>query len=178
MFINPQTAIKEGWITTRDGYSPIVEDLKHSECQIQQNGIDLRIDNIQMITGGSEDTEGIVIGHTKKVLPKYTDPPFENNFFSINPGYAYAFDCMEYINVPEKIAAMIFVRSTLNRIGAFVTSGLWDSGFHGALGGVLRSMSYFKLEKGTRICQVVFVEADSFREYDGIYKGQQDQRAK
>ena len=76
-----------------------------------------------------------------------------------------------HVTVPAGVACMIFPRSTLVRNGLFVSTGLYDQGFSGTIGGTLHIRnSLTRIAKGTRIGQIVFVTAqDSKLLYAGGY---------
>jgi deoxycytidine triphosphate deaminase len=74
------------------------------------------------------------------------------------------------IRVGEGEAGWVITRSTFNRNGLFLTSGLYDSGYHGAMAGVLHVMvGPARIKKGTRIGQYLSFEAESLAMYDGDY---------
>ncbi len=86
-------------------------------------------------------------------------------------GRVYVFDAMEYIQVPDNVVALSLIhRSTFNRRGTIVESGVWDSGFEGMVGGSFRPLTNITIQRGTRVCQILFAEADAFRPYEGEYK--------
>ena len=43
-----------------------------------------------------------------------------------------------FVTVPAGLAAFLIVRSTLNRNGIFITSGLYDQGFSNNIGFVMQ----------------------------------------
>ena len=72
--------------------------------------------------------------------------------------------------MPTGYAGWLIARSTLNRNGIFITSGLYDSGFENFIGGVMHVRGGpARIEKGARIAQFIFVEAETVRLYDGEY---------
>jgi deoxycytidine triphosphate deaminase len=76
-----------------------------------------------------------------------------------------------YVSVPEKVAGDLIIRSTLNRCGLALNSGLWDSGFKGNLGAIIynRTSGQFRLMPHTRVCQLKFIMSDSSGMYAGGY---------
>jgi deoxycytidine triphosphate deaminase len=73
-----------------------------------------------------------------------------------------------YVEVPAGVAAKLIIRSTLNRNGIFLTSGLYDAGFKGNLGFVLHNRAgEAYLAPGTRVGQIEFYKSDS----EGLYLG-------
>jgi deoxycytidine triphosphate deaminase len=86
------------------------------------------------------------------------------------PGKSYDVTSDIYVEVPEGMAAIIVGRSTGNRNGIIVTSGLYDSGFKGHIGCVIHvNVGMVFLAKGTFIGQIIFMDADSAKMYAGGY---------
>lgn len=179
MFINPEIAIKEKWIVQAEGCPPLELDHKKPGYQIQQNGIDIRVNIIKQVGSGG------VVGKDFKTNPEYLDVPIHQdvmvnkelvplpNSYDLHAFSVYVFDAMEYIKVPNNIVVLPLIqRSSFNRRGTIIESGVWDSGFEGTIGGSIRPMSNIVIQKGTRICQVLFAEADAFRTYEGEYQYQ------
>ncbi len=74
------------------------------------------------------------------------------------------------IRVGEGEAGWVITRSTLNRNGCYITSGLYDSGYHGVMAGVLHiTIGDVRIKKGTRIGQYISFEAEALKLYDGDY---------
>jgi deoxycytidine triphosphate deaminase len=75
-----------------------------------------------------------------------------------------------YVEVPEGMSAFIVGRSTGNRNGIVITSGLYDSGYKGHIGCTLHNhCGDTYLEEGTFIGQIVFMESDTAKLYAGGY---------
>ena len=76
----------------------------------------------------------------------------------------------EEVNIPEDMFALVWSRSTFNRNGVIVRGCVLDSGYRGIPCFSVYNFSgnELHLPKGTRICQILFFNADSA----GIYKGQ------
>lgn len=161
MIVNPKKIIEIGAVT---GIG--------SDKQIQQNGIDLRIDKLYRVRGSA------YLGENFKTMPAFDEvnPRYKADqdawVFDLASGQSYGFDTVEGIKVPENMMALIVTRSTLNRVGARITSGVWDSGFESAnIGGLITSQSIpIFLEKNSRVCQIIFYEADAASLYSGQYQ--------
>lgn len=177
MFISPQVAIEKGWIKRSDGK-------EISAAYIQPNAIDFTIDRAFLATGVVEfkAIDVIVDGELKtlKQFPEFVelqasedaDPKFAGGpMFLVNPQSSIDFLSDFYVDIPEGVAALLIVRSTFNRGGNFVTSGLYDSGFKGNIGAALHNngSSNAFVGKGTRIGQIIFVSSDSVGMYAGGY---------
>lgn len=181
MFISPKVAIENGWIKRADG-APIATDF------IQPNAIDFTIDRVfQVVTNGPsarpfKAADVVVDGALKTVkeFPVYaeltavedTDPKFDRvPLWTLAPRSSFDFLSDFYVEVPEGVAALLIVRSTFNRAGVFVTSGLYDSGYKGNIGAALHNNGHVDayVGKGVRVGQIAFVRSDSVGTYAGGY---------
>lgn len=160
MFINPRHAIQEGWVAFPEWMS---EDFKQ-KC-IQPNALDFTVDAIYHIM---EDRFQISES-SKTMRTQYPLEPHEGNFV-IGKG---CYDAMSdfYVTVPEGVAAHLITRSTFNRNGLFIQSGLYDSGFKGNCGFVIYNMGgVAHIAPHTRIGQLIFTTSeDSGKLYAGGY---------
>ena len=95
--------------------------------------------------------------------------PDSEGFYFLDPGH-YEVVMENIINVGESEAGWVITRSTLNRNGCFITSGLYDSGYHGVMAGVMHvTVGPAKIKKGTRIGQYLSFNAEALTMYDGSY---------
>ena len=136
------------------------------KAQVQPNAVDLRIDKVFRILPTdffiSEDKK-----QHRKTEQVYPDVTLE---YYLEPGQSYQFDCKEQINIPAGYAGWLIARSTLNRNGIFITSGLYDSGFNNTIGGVMHVRGGpARIQKGTRVAQFIYAEAETVNMYDGDY---------
>lgn len=70
----------------------------------------------------------------------------------------------------QLFAGYLITRSSLNRNGIFIQSGLYDSNFYGYVGCTLYNLGgRIKIRKNTRIAQFILVQAESTSEYKGSY---------
>lgn len=165
MFINPKTAIEKGWIT----------GLTNPEKQIQPNAIDFTADKAFKIV----DSTFYVSDSHKEMRGSYSVTPdptyFEAELRSswiISGGDMLDFLSDVYVSVPEGVAAQLVIRSTLARNGLQLVSGLYDSGFEGHIGFLLHNRHQCEavIAQGTRVGQIIFMQADSSGVYEGSYK--------
>ena len=93
--------------------------------------------------------------------------PDEKDWWSLDNG-VYEIVMENIVSVEEGYAGFVITRSTLNRNGVFITSGLYDSGYHGVMAGALhvRGGKTF-IKKGTRVGQFIMFEAETLSLYDG-----------
>jgi deoxycytidine triphosphate deaminase len=170
MYINPKIAIQEGWIT----------GIVNEEKQVQPNAIDFTVDKAFTINEtdfyltedfkgmrGSSELEPRLFGYDDPDSPQDTRL---NGWRILGEGML---DCLSnmYVNIPEGVAAVLVPRSTLVRNGLFTQNGLYDSGFQGHIGTVIHNRSKWPayLGVGTRIGQIIFVEAGTASMYSGSY---------
>lgn len=132
---------------------------------VQPNAVDLRlgkvfkikdnvftIDEEQKLHRGSEEFE-----------------PWEDGYYYLLPG-SYEVIMENEIHVGEGEAGFVITRSTLNRNGCFLTSGLYDTGYAGVMAGVLHvNVGLMRIKPGTRIGQYLNWKAEALSSYDGDY---------
>ena len=134
---------------------------------IQPNAVDLNIDRVWEI-----GTDEFYIGIDKKQHRKDTKEIFQDSTgeWLLEAGKKYQFDTSHWVAIPEGFAGWLIPRSTLNRNGISITSGLYDSGFQNYVGAVMHIGSgNARIQKGTRVAQFVYCEAETDRMYDGDY---------
>lgn len=135
------------------------------EEDIQPNAVDLRLGKVFKILPNEFEISNDHKKHrgTEELVPD------AEGYFTLYPG-SYEVVMENIISVGEGEAGWVITRSTLNRNGCFITSGLYDSGYHGVMAGVLHvSVGTAKIKKGTRIGQYLSFDAESLRMYDGDY---------
>jgi deoxycytidine triphosphate deaminase len=85
------------------------------------------------------------------------------------PG-TYEIVMQNIITVGEGEAGWVITRSTLNRNGVFITSGLYDSGYHGVMAGALHvTGGPMRIKSGTRVGQFLLFKSQTLKMYDGDY---------
>jgi len=162
MLINPETAIQNGWIT-------------HPECDTMDdwterkflgtNAIDFTIDDLHSIDAHTE----FVISNDAKTMRGGSEQ-FVNSslYWTLNANTSYDGMSDMHVNVPEGVACELIIRSSFNRNGIFLTAGVFDSGYSGAIGFALHNMSGLaSIRRGTRIGQIKFIQSNS----NGVYAG-------
>jgi len=159
MFINPLTAIEQGWITGT-----------FSDKNIQPNAIDFTLDKLFTI----DHENAFILSEDDKYMRGGEEIEAEHDeedglhYWPIDIRTSYDGMSSMYVKLPEGVACMLIVRSTLNRNGIFITSGLYDSGYEGHIGFALHNISGpAKIATGTRVGQIMFIPSDSAKMYDG-----------
>ena len=136
------------------------------EGDSQPNAVDLRLDKVFKI---KQEAFEISNDHKKHRGTEYELNTNSEGYFFLEPGH-YEVVMENIINVGENEAGWVITRSTLNRNGLFLTSGLYDSGYHGVMAGVLHvTIGPARIKKGTRIGQYLSFDAESLSTYDGDY---------
>lgn len=171
MVINPKIAIQEKWITFPESFS---EEFIN-KC-IQPNGIDFTLDSLYMVDSFTPAYISEASREFKKTAPVFSTIMGDGKeMFSLNQYMCYDFMSNIKVNIPSGVMAKLDVRSTLNRVGVGLTSGIYDTGFNGNIAGHLRPFAgQVFIEPGTRIGQIVFYAAVESSSYSGIYNNQDD----
>lgn len=156
MFIKPTVAIDNGWIKG-----------KFTDDNVQPNAIDFTLDKLFTIN----HNESFFISNTTKLMrggyEVMPDPCFPDYWMLAEKS---SYDAMSdfYVEVPEGVACMLIIRSSFNRNGIFLTSGLYDSGYKGHIGFAIHNNSGAAyIAPGTRIGQIIFVQSESAKVYAG-----------
>lgn len=161
MLISPKTAFESGWIK-HSKYATYEE--WEAASLIGPNAIDFTIDDLFSI---SEDKPFIISEESKTMRGGDKVLPVEG-YWELNGHTAYDGLSSIYVDLPEGIACELIIRSTFNRNGVFLTSGLYDSGYKGSIGfGIHNRSGKAFIAPGTRIGQIKFVSSDK----GGLYKG-------
>ena len=130
----------------------------------QPNAVDLRLDRVFIIhkntfTISEEDKK-----HRGTIELQPVD-----DWWQLMPGH-YEIVMENIIKVGQGEAGWVITRSTLNRNGVYLTSGLYDSGYHGVMAGVMHvTIGTMRIKRGTRIGQYISFDAESLSKYEGSY---------
>lgn len=164
--VNPGNIIDRGIIT----------DIGSKE-QIQQVGIDIRVNKIFEVVGEATiSKQSRVLPAYRELLPtkiltarKNEEPIVMEECWRLNPGY-YLWEGFEKVNLPSDVMALLIHRSTLMRSGINIVSAIWDPGFSGPTGSNLNVLMPIKIERGAKLAQMYFLKAEAYSLYEGIYK--------
>ena len=137
-----------------------------TENQVQPNAIDLRLERVFAFY---DNDVFVITEENKRHARKVELAPDESGMWHLQPGsYEVQFEGIVKIGSDE--AGWVITRSTLNRNGVFITSGLYDSGYEGAMAGALHvNAIQTKIKKGTRVGQFILMKAQALHEYNGSY---------
>lgn len=158
--INPYTLFKRGCI------------IKGEEYCLAQNGYDLRLRIVYEAAQNLNcaltiNNKGIKNNAYVLIKPNYGKD--KHLYYFLKRNTPYVIETIEKVNIPKNVVGMIFSRSTFNRNGIIVRGTLFDSGFRGQPSLAIYPFQNVKISKGTRIAQIVFVEAKSYKLYKGRY---------
>lgn len=135
------------------------------EGDVQPNAVDLRLGKVFKIN----DDLFQVSNDEKRHRGAEEMKPDHLGYYTLVPGH-YEVVMENIINVGENEAGWVITRSTLNRNGCFLTSGLYDTGYHGVMAGVLHvTIAVARIRQGTRIGQYLSFNAEALHSYDGSY---------
>lgn len=135
------------------------------EGDVQPNAVDLRLGKVFRIK------EALFQVSNEDKLHRGTEEmkPDHLGYYTLEPG-SYEVVMENIIRVGEGEAGWVITRSTLNRNGCFLTSGLYDTGYHGVMAGVLHvNIGTTRIKQGTRIGQYLSFNAEALHSYDGSY---------
>ena len=145
------------------------------EGDVQPNAVDLRLGKVFKI---KEELFEISNDHKKHRGTEYEVQPDEDGYFYLVPGH-YEVVMDNIIHVGEGEAGWVITRSTFNRNGLFLTSGLYDSLYAGTMAGVLHvTIGDARIKKGTRIGQYLSFDAEMLHGYNGSYGFDKDGKPK
>ena len=132
---------------------------------VQPNAVDLRVGKIFTVTSNTFTIDEDQKQH-RGSEPVDVDV---DGYYNLGPGH-YEVIMENEISVGDGEAGFVITRSTLNRNGVFLTSGLYDTGYAGVMAGVMHvNCGPMKIKPGTRIGQYLSWEAESLSSYDGDY---------
>ena len=137
---------------------------RFTKDQVQPNAIDLRVESIH-----GKNNKPFAIDEDEKLHRGIAPCPMKDDYYLLDNG-VYEIIMEGIITIGPNEAGYLITRSTLNRNGLFITSGLYDSGYSGVMAGVLHvSGGLASIKKGTRVAQFLLFKAESIKQYDGDY---------
>lgn len=135
------------------------------EGDVQPNAVDLRLGKVLMIRPST-----FTITEDEKIHRGAAELQPDNNGYFVLPQGSYEVVMENIIEVGEGEAGWVITRSTLNRNGVHLTSGLYDSGYRGVMAATMHvNAGPMRIKKGTRIGQYLSFNSESLHMYDGSY---------
>lgn len=173
MLIDPREAIENGWIKHPE--CDTIEDWE-SKSFLSPNAIDFTVDSVRAV---HKHHVFQINEKTKKHRSSHLLNPVvvrdDINHWNLDVGIYDGVSDM-YVTLPEGITATLIIRSTLNRNGVFLKSGLYDSGFKGNIGFVIYNFfGVTLLGEHTRVGQIIFEPSSSNKLYKGGYNTEEGQ---
>jgi dUTP pyrophosphatase len=155
---------------------PLVRELADPDRQVQPHGIDLRLESVWRFAGpgllGCDAAPGSA-SRPDRLVPEREPLPFdEAGALTLAPG-AYLVRFVEIVCLPLDLMALARPRSTLLRCGATLHTAVWDAGYEGRSEALLvvANPHGLRLERGARICQMIFLPLDAAGDsYAGVYQ--------
>lgn len=136
------------------------------EMDIQPNAIDLRLDKLFKFTSPGPFTLSADDAKHHRAIEEVE--PQSGGWFSL-PAGTYQIVMQNTVSIGPDEAGWVITRSSLNRNGIFITSGLYDSGYNGVMAGALHATCPFVIQRGARVGQFLLFKAESLKQYDGSY---------
>lgn len=146
----------------------LIDNIQDLNTQLQPNGFDLTVANVQVFRNAGELTE-----HGKE-LPRTIDVPLnDGRMWYLRKG-AYFITFNEIVSLPENVMAFGRPRSTLLRSGVAIHTAVWDAGYCGQSSSLLEVYNDdgFHLGRNARVLQLVFSTLDTAvaQGYSGSYQ--------
>ena len=135
------------------------------EGDVQPNAVDLRLGKVLAMAAST-----FVISEESKVHRGTGEvQPTDGGWWTLAPG-SYEVVMENIITVGPDEAGWVITRSTLNRNGVFLTSGLYDSGYNGVMAGCMHvNGGPLHIKRGTRIGQLLLFKSEALSMYNGSY---------
>lgn len=135
------------------------------DADVQPNAVDLRLGKVLNISAND-----FIIDEDQKQHRGATEMDvWIDGYYYLEPG-TYEVVMQNIIEVGDGEAGWVITRSTLNRNGVFLTSGLYDTGYKGMMAAAMHvTCGRMKIKPGTRIGQYLCFDAEALHHYDGSY---------
>jgi deoxycytidine triphosphate deaminase len=159
-----------------------------SDSSYQINGIDVTCDRLFRLTTNSNTVIPLdgktthtnqmeILTHHQHTLNDNTRASAltkDDHWHLVGNVVAYPFMSDIEVEIPDGFCGWLITRSSLNRNGVIVQSGLYDAGFKGNIAGTLYKFNNntVSLERGCRVAQFILAKAESRGLYNGQYQKQ------
>ena len=147
--------------------TPVVNGLRTSE-QLQPNGIDFTVERVWEVASRGRIGEG----NTRELPERREVTPDSSGFFLLQPG-CYVVSLHETLAMTDSLMAIGQPRSSLLRMGAGVTTAVFDAGYRGRPEVLLTVSNPYGLSIHSlaAICQLIFLPlAMPAEPYSGYYQ--------
>ncbi|MDY6966153.1 MAG: deoxyuridine 5'-triphosphate nucleotidohydrolase [Halobacteriota archaeon] len=149
----------------------LVENLIDPDKQLQVNGIDLSVSQIEVF----EDCGRIAFDNSERVISSSRRLDFNDEGWIHLPEGCYKVIFNEVVDIPRDMCAIGKPRSSLLRSGCTVASAVWDAGYKGRSESLLivKNRYGIHLKRDACILQLVFLRTTPVGEgYDGVYQNE------
>ncbi|MBW3633111.1 MAG: deoxyuridine 5'-triphosphate nucleotidohydrolase [Chloroflexi bacterium] len=154
------------------GARPLVSAYLSLEDQLQPNGFDLTVAEVGRFAGGG------VMGRSNaiRLLPDVRPLEFDGTGWLDLPAGPYQVVFNEIVDLSNDLMALGRPRSSLCRMGATISTAVWDAGYVGRSTALLivENPAGIRIEQSARLLQLVFftLNTPTARGYDGAYQGE------
>ena len=154
------------------GSPPLVEDYLSLEEQLQPNGFDLTLWEVNRLLS----TGSMGAGQEQREIPDTETLAFQtDNWIHLDPG-PYRITFTEIVNLPLDLMALGRPRSSLLRSGVSVHTAVWDAGYRGRSQALLvvHHRHGYRLQQGARLLQLLFFRLPRpvSQGYQGRFQGE------
>ena len=151
---------------------PLVRDFSDLDSQVQPNGFDLTLAQVQRYAGVGT----IGIDNASRVLPPLEPVEADPDGFVLLQMGPYHVTYAETVCLPRDLMALGRPRSSLTRSGVAIHTAVWDAGYAGRSTSLLvvDNPDGFRVQIGARVAQLIFIRLSEPDEtgYQGIYQGE------
>lgn len=161
-----------------DEERPLISDWLDLDSQLQPNGFDLTLRDIQLFRGKG----GIGASSADRTLPDLAPlSSDERGWFALAPGIYHVLN-NEVVDIPPHLMALGRPRSSLGRSGVTIHTAVWDAGYRGRSTSLLSVLNPegFRVQRDARVMQLVFfrLAAATKSGYRGRYQDENIDGAK
>ena len=153
---------------------PLLSEVADVATQVQPHGVDLRLERVWRFASAGGIGRDAPAG-ADRALSAREEVAFDAAGAVHLPPGAYLVRFVEVVHLPTDLMALARPRSTLLRCGAALHTAVWDAGYQGRSEALLvvSNENGLRLERGARICQLVFFPLDApGAAYAGTYQGE------
>ena len=163
---------REELLALIQGAHPLVSAYCSLEDQLQPNGFDLTVSEVGTFAGGGS----VGRSNASRFLPDVRPLEFDSTGWLELPAGPYQVVFNEIVELPNDLMALGRPRSSLCRMGATISTAVWDAGYVGRSTALLivENPAGIRIEQSARLLQLVFftLTARTSRGYDGAYQGE------
>lgn len=146
----------------------------YSEDVVRENGIDLKVGNEYAVYAFESQVIDPCEIDSDKARQLFSIVEAKDSRIIIPPRSFILLTTLEYIKMPNDVAGLCNLRSTLARYGLAISPTIIDVGFEGNVTIEVMNMSgnYVVLRPGMRFLHVALIKTTSPMKYTGKYLGQ------